>query len=524
MTKDSNSRTPGLPLSRRGFLNATMAIGIGALGASTLPGPTRAETPKKGGILKMGLGGGESTNNLDPAAAISEVPVHTLRAWGEPLLDINPDGTFDWRLAESAEPSKDAKTWAFKIRRGVQFHNGKTMTAEDVLATMRRHSDAKSKSAALGIMRGITDMKADGDNFIVTLAAPNIGLPFLMSTSALVIQPNGGLDNPGAGIGTNAYRVVENVPGVRYGFERFANYWDQSRGHFDQVQILVINDASARTAALQSGQVHIISKVSPKIAHLLKRAPGVEVKNVTGRAHYVFVMLCDTAPFDNNDLRMALKLAIDREEMVDKVLAGYGKVGNDFPINAAYPDFDDTIPQRTFDPVKAAEYYKKSGHDGSPIILRVSDVAFPGAVDAAQLFQQSAAKAGIPLQIKQEPGDGYWSEVWDKQPFCATYWGGRPTQDQMYSTVYLSTADWNETHFKNKKFDELLVQARGEFDDAKRKALYKEMDLLVRDEGGTICPMFNDYVEGIRSEVKGWEANSVWELMNGLAPHKCWFG
>ncbi|WP_352740387.1 ABC transporter substrate-binding protein [Mesorhizobium sp. M0213] len=235
-------------------------------------------------------------------------------------------------------------------------------------------------------------------------------------------------------------------------------------------------------------------------------------------------MQCDTAPFNNNDLRMALKFAIDREEMVHKILIGYGKVGNDFPINAAYPNFDDTIPQHTYDPRKAAEYYKKSGHDGLPIVLRVSDVAFPGAVEAAQLFQQSAAKAGIPLEIKREPGDGYWSEVYLKQPFRATYWGGRPVQDQMYSTAYLSTADWNETHFKNAKFDSLLVKARGESNSAKRKAIYKKMGLLVRDEGETILPMFNDYVEGVRDEVKGWEANNVWEVMNGLAPHKCWLG
>ena len=127
-------------------------------------------------------------------------------------------------------------------------------------------------------------------------------------------------------------------------------------------------------------------------------------------------MHCNTAPFDNNDLRMALKLAMDREEMVDKILRGYGSVGNDFPINSAYPLFSDDIEQRKFDPDKAAFHYKKSGHYGS-VLLRTSDVAFPGAVDAAQLYQQSCAKAGITIEVKREPGDGYWSEVWNKQPF-----------------------------------------------------------------------------------------------------------
>lgn len=169
---------------------------------------------------------------------------------------------------------------------------------------------------------------------------------------------------------------------------------------------------------------------------------------MSGRGHYVFIMHVDTAPFDANELRLALKYAINRQDMVDKILRGFGGVGNDFPINAAYPLFDASIPQREFDLAKAAEHYKASGHDGSPILLRVADGAFPGAVDAAALFQQSAQAAGIPLEIKREPNDGYWSEVWNVQPFCASYWGGRPVQDQMYTTAYLSTADWNDTRWK----------------------------------------------------------------------------
>jgi len=243
---------------------------------------------------------------------------------------------------------------------------------------------------------------------------------------------------------------------------------------------------------------------------------------VAGRGHYVFIMHCDKAPFDNKDLRMALKLAINREEMVEKILGGLGTAGNDFPINAAYPLFDNSIPQRVYDPVAAAEFYKKSGHDGSPITLRTASGAFPGAVEAAQLFQQSAAAAGIPLEIKREPDDGYWSDVWNVQPFCASYWGGRPVQDQMYSTAYLSTADWNDTKFKNARFDELLIAARAELNLDIRKGEYAEMANILRDEGGLILPMFNDFVSAIDNTVQGWMDDPNGELMNGRAPAKCW--
>ncbi len=510
-------------MSRREFMGRAAALGISAAVASTIfANAAKAATPNKGGTLKVGLQGGETTNSLDPALSASTVPFMNLRAFGECLVNVAPDGSLDFRAAESVEASDDGKVWTFKIRNGVEFHNGKTMTSEDVLRTMERHSNEEATSGALGIMKGIESMKADGDYFQVTLGTGNADLPYLIADYHLVIQPDGGFDNPAAGIGTGAYKVEVDEPGVRHVFTKFENYWDDTQGHFDAVENIVLNDATARTAALQSGQVHMIDRVEPKIAQLLARAPNLSVKSVAGPGHYVFIMHVDTAPFDNNDLRLALKYAINRQEMVDKILRGYGSVGNDFPINAAYPLFDDSIPQRKYDAAKAKEHYEKSGHDGSPIILRVADGAFPGAVDAAALFQQSAQAAGIPLEIKREPNDGYWSEVWNKQPFCASYWGGRPVQDQMYSTAYLSTADWNDTRFKRPEFDDMLLAARGELDPVKRKEIYSNMANMLRDEGGLICPMFNDFVEGVSNDVQGWIDDPNFGMMNGLAPQKCW--
>ena len=516
-------RIDAMRMDRRSFLNRTAAFGaVAAMGGATQALGASHATPNKGGILKMGLGGGESTNSLDPALAASQVPFHLNRTIGEPLVDVAADGSLEMRIAESIESTPDAKTWMFKIRQGVEFHNGKTLTPDDVLATLQRHSDKDSSSGAFGIMEGIESMKVDGDMVSVTLVAANADLPYLMADYHLMIQPDGGRANPADGIGAGAYKIIVNEPGVRHTFEKHANYWDESRGHYDGVEFIVINDATARMAAVQSGQVHIANRVDPKIAKLLSRAPGLTVQNVSGRGHYVFIMHCDTAPFDNKDLRLALKYAINRQEMVDKILDGYGSIGNDIPINAAYPLFDDSLPQRDYDVAKAAEHYKASGHDGSPIVLRVAEGAFPGAVDAGALFQQTAAAAGIPLEIKREPNDGYWSEVWNKQPFCASYWGGRPVQDQMYSTAYLSTADWNDTRFFNADFDALLIEARAELEPGKRKELYSKMAVMLHDEGGLICPMFNDFIEAVGDKVVGWEKNGVQEVMNGLAPHKTW--
>lgn len=349
-------------MNRREFVGRTTALGLSAGLASALYGKAAQAQAKKGGLLRAGMQGGESTNSLDPALAASEVPFAINMLWGEMLVDVGASGEIQYRLAEEISANSDATEWKFKIRQGVEYHNGQTVTAEDVIATLKRHTDEKAQSGALGIVQGISEMSASGDMVTLKLASGNADLPFLMADYHLVIQPGGGVDNPAAGIGAGPYKVVVNEPGVRHGFEKHANYWDPDLGHADQVEILVINDGTARAAALQSGQVHMMNRVDPKIAELISRVPGVQVKHVAGRGHYVFIMHVDKPPFDNSDLRMALKLAINRQEMVDKILGGLGSRGNDFPINSAYPLFDDSIPQREYDAAAAAEYYKKSGH------------------------------------------------------------------------------------------------------------------------------------------------------------------
>jgi peptide/nickel transport system substrate-binding protein len=510
-----------LRMNRRGFMGGAAAVG--ALATMGAPAFAAGEIPKKGGVLKLGMGGGETTDALDPGTSDSPVPFSVNRQWGDTVVNVTPDGQIEPRIAESYSTNADGTVWTFNIRQGVKFHDGTDMTAEDVAQTFRRHSDENSKSGALGIMKGIADIKVEGNAVVMTLGTGNADLPFLLSDYHLTIQPNGGFDDPNAAIGTGTYKLISAEPGVRYAFERNPNDWDPERGYYDGVEIIVINDATARSSALQSGQVHMINRIDPKVAKLLDRSPEAHVKNVSGRGHYVFIMHCDKAPFDNNDLRLALKYAINRQEMVDKILDGYGGVGNDSPINAAYPMFDETLPQRAYDIEKAKEHYAKSGHDGSPIELIVADTAFPGAVDAAALFQQSAEAAGIPLTIKRVPDDGYWSDVWNVQPFCASYWGGRPVQDQMWSTAYLSTADWNDTKFFRQDVDALILSARGETDPAKRKGLYAQINKIVNEEGGVICPMFNDFIDAIGDNIMGWENNPNYEMMGGFASAKTWF-
>ncbi|MCC9624727.1 ABC transporter substrate-binding protein [Thalassospira sp. MA62] len=517
------SRVTAHEMNRREFIGRSMAAGLTLAAATSLYGKAAmAQEPKRGGHLKLGLQGGASTDVIDPGKSSSQFTFAMNRNWGDTLVESHPtSGLAVPSLAESWEPNADASVWTFKIRKGVQFHDGSELTVDDAVQTLKRHTDEKSDSGALGVLKSIQNIENQGGDLVLTLSEGNADLPLLLSDYHLVVQPGGGFDNPNAGIGTGPFKIDNFEPGVRGTFVKNENDWRNDRGFVDSVEMIVMNDATARMAALSSGQVHFINRVDPKTVGLLKRAPNVEIQTTSGRGHYVFIMHCNTAPFDNNDLRLALKYAMDRETMVEKILGGYGKVGNDFPINETYALFPEGIEQRTYDPDKAAFHFKKSGHDGS-VLLRTSDVAFPGAVDAAVLYQETAKKAGIDIEIKREPGDGYWSNVWNVQPFSTSYWGGRPTQDQMYSTAYLSTSDWNDTRFFNADFDKILLEARAELDQEKRKEMYRDMAFMVRDTGGLILPMFNDFVNATTTNVSGFVHDIGNDMSNGYVATRLW--
>lgn len=510
-------------LDRRSFMKRAAALGVGS---AMLPGllgqAVQAATPQRGGHLVVGVSG-STTDSLDPATWAGHLSPTFGKTWGETLTEPHPvDKSPVPVLAESWEVEPGARVWSFNIRKGVTFHNGKSLTADDVVQTLQRHSREDSKSAALGIMRDIEDIRAEGSHkVIITLSGGNADFPALLSDYHLIIQPGGGFDQPDAGIGTGPYKIETVEPGVRYVSRRVEDHWREGVGYVDSIEVLVINDGTARMSALQSGRVHMIVQVDPKTARLLERQPGLSVENTKGGGHYVFSMQTNTAPFDNNDLRLALKYAIDREEIVKRILNGYGTVGNDFPINSTYAHFPEDIEQRGYDPDKARYHFKKSGHSG-PVVLRTSDGAFPGAVDTATLFQVSAAKAGIKLDVVREPSDGYWSNVWNVKPFCASYWSTRPVQDHIYSTAYKSGVDWNETKWSRDDFDQLIVSARTELDPQRRNELYRDMALMLRNEGGVIVPMFNDYIDGISSKVQGFRKDTSGHLSNYFAPIRCW--
>jgi peptide/nickel transport system substrate-binding protein len=393
-----------------------------------------------------------------------------------------------------------------------------------VIDSINHHRGDDSKSPAKPLLASITSIKADGDNVQIVLEAGNADLPYLLSDYHIGIMPSTGDGKVDwqSGTGTGGYIIKKFEPGVRSFLERNPNYWKQGRAHFDAVEVLSIVDVAARTNALTTGEIHLMDRCDLKTVHLLKRNRNVAILEVTGTQHYTFPMLTNQAPFDNNDIRLALKYAVDREEMVQKILRGHGRVGNDTPIAPA-TSFYAELEQRTYDPDKAKFHLKKAGAEGFTVDLSAADAAFAGAVDAAVLYKEHAAKAGITINVIREPNDGYWSNVWMKKGWSACYWGGRPTADWMFATAYEAGVAWNDTYWDNKKFNELLVKARVELDEAKRAEMYREMQVLVRDEGGVVVPMFANYVSAGTTDLAHDQVAGNWDLDGMKAMERWWF-
>ncbi len=492
-------------LSRRGFMQQGLAAGVSLSALSLAADKVYAATPKKGGHLRVAKGHGSTTDALDPGIIENGYTIGlSLGGYQGYLTQIGGDGSLQPSLAESWEASADAKTWTFKMRDGLEFHNGRSVTAADVVASINHHRGEDSTSAAAPLVSSVTDLRADGKNVVVVeLDAGNADFPFIMTDYHLPVMPanEDGSMNWQDLVGCGAYKIDNYDAGVSTALSRHANHWSDDVGHVDTVELLSIIDQNARTAAIVSGDVHVIDRVDLKTAALMGRKPGVNLVTATGTLHYSLPMLTDTAPFDDNNIRLAVKYAVNRQEIVDKILFGYGEVGNDHPIGSGQRYFNKDLPQREYDPDKARYHLKQAGLDSLAIEINASEAAFAGAVDAAILIQNSAKGAGIELKVNRTPNDGFWADHWIQSPFITSYWSGRPVEDQMFSTAYQSGVSWNETRQSHERFDKLLVDARAELNEDTRRAMYYEMQEIVHNEGGALIPMFASYVFAVADNV-----------------------
>lgn len=443
------------------------------------------------------------------------------------LTEVDGTGTVVPELATRWEASADAKKWIFNLRRGVEFHDGRMLTAQDVVFSINHHRRANSRSAAKGIVAAVESVESENQHTVAFhLQEANADFPFLMSDPHLTIVPDGtqGRDWE-KGIGTGGYVLQEWEPGYRAFAKRNPNYWKKDRAHFDEVETLGMANATSRIVALNVGQIDAMNRFQINLNHLLPKARDIQIINITGTKHYSMPMLTDRPPYNNNDVRLALKYAVDREQLLQKILKGYGMVGNDHPIAPNQKYHASELPQRVYNPDRARFHLKKAGMTDHTFRLHVADVAWPGAdaTAAAMLFKEHAAEAGIHIEVILVSDDGYWENVWMKKPWSMCYWSGRATADWMLSTAYAAESPWNDSFWRHARFNRLLKEARAELDEKRRSELYAQCQQIVQLEGGVIIPLFANILEVASNRLEINNPAGNWELDGHRAAERWWF-
>ncbi|MGM3160169.1 ABC transporter substrate-binding protein [Dickeya undicola] len=510
---EKDGKTPCSPLSqairevsltRRGvirLLSAGVVMSSGLLGFPELS--LADDKPVKGGKLRAAVSNASATDTLDPAKGSNNGDYTRQFMFYSGLTELDKNMIPQPALAESLETT-DGATWLFTLRPGVTFHDGKALSAQDVVYSLSRHKDPAVGSVAIKLAEPMQSITAVSPSQVkIVLAQPNFDLPSILATSAFLILQDGAKDFTKA-VGTGPYICKAFSPGVRSVGVRNPNYWKPGLPHLDEVELLGVTDQAARVNALLSGDLHVVATIGARDVKRLGESSQFGILESKSGMYSNLIIRADRTPGNNPDFVLAMKYMQPREMLLKTVMQGYGDIANDVPVPPWHPFYNKDLPQRPYDLDKARFHLKKAGLAGMKAEI-ITTPNIEGAVEGGQLLQQIGKSVGMDLQVRRVPYDGYWSSHWMKDPIGYGSINPRPTLDMLFSQFYRSDAPWNESGWKNDPFDQLLTAARSERDTAKRKQMYGDMQQLIYDHNSTLIPLFISSMDGYSKKVKGIE-------------------
>jgi peptide/nickel transport system substrate-binding protein len=516
----------GHAFTRRHILGGGMAVGVGALltacsGTPAAESSAVAGEPQSGGILRVGLVGGGAADTLDAHIPVATTDIARVVNLYEPLLYRDENFELQPLLALSAKPSADAKTWTVRLREGVLFHDGRTMTSSDVVATFARILDPESpKSGAASLVN--LDEIVVLDDYLLEFRLNTATATFddSLGQYALGIVPPD--YDPAQPVGTGPFQYKSFTAGQRSTFTRNENYWQENEPHLDELRILNFSDDNALINALLAAQVDAIGQVPLAMLEVLEADPSVNILNSETGAWLPFTMRVDRAPFDDVRVRKAFRLVVDREEMVEQVLGGYGTIGNDM-YGLYDPGYAEDLPQRVQNIERAKELLTEAGYpDGLEVELVTAPIQ-AGAVEAAQVFAQQALAAGINVTIRRVDTTTFFGDDYLQWDFAQDFWYTRNFLPQV-NNGSLPTSPYNETHWANAKFLELVEEATTTIDPTKRNALITEAQTIEYDEGGYIIWGHPNQADAYQGYVGGLIPNSTGLALSGFEFRRVWLG
>lgn len=443
---------------------------------------------------ELGFG---AQSSLDPISKgrVFQITEKIMSRLVRPGLDGKPQAD----LATSWEANEDATVWTFKLRDGVTFHDGASFEAADVVYSLNRVLDPDSDSPARSAVKMITKVEAlDNMTVQITLDTPFADMPLqLMDYRLRMLNEGSGDTIATTGNGTGPFKVETFDAEGTTVLVANPDYWEGAPG-VARMEVIGIADGQARLQALLGGQIDMERGITAQQQVMLKGSDKFNVQVIPTGNWRGLVFRTDVAPFSDLRVRKAVRMAADRQQLVQLVLGGEGVVACDTPVepNDQYRA-DLSCPQ---DIEGAKALLAEAGFpDGIDIDVHVATLE-PTWPTLAVAYQEQAAAAGIRVNVVQTPTDGYWSEVWMKKDVAATRWNERPA-DQALHEIYLSTAKWNESYYKDPAFDQMLADARRELDFDKRKAIYVAAQAHLLETSGTLIPYTVTKLIGVSSRV-----------------------
>ncbi|GKT16528.1 ABC transporter substrate-binding protein [Acidovorax sp. SUPP2522] len=508
------TRRDVLAMLMAGGMQATLAGGLAGMAVTA-----HAQTPRRGGRIRVAGATAAATDTLDPAKQSNQTDYSRGTMLYNGLFVLDGSLTPQPALAESSA-TQDAKTWVFTLRKGVTFHDGKALSPADVVFSILRHKDPATASKAKVLADQIETVKASGPNEVtIELTAPNADLPVILGTFHFHIVKEGTTDF-NAGIGTGPYKLKEFKPGVRSLMVRNDAYWKPGKPYLDEIEFVGIGDESARVNALLSGGMDLVASVNPRAVARVKGTPGYAIFTTQSGQYSDLILRKDMGPGANPDFILAMKYLFDREQMKKSIALDYAVIANDQPIDPTNRFYFKDLPQRTFDLDKAKFHLQKSGVTG-----KVPVVTSPAAMystETALLLQQSGQRIGLDLDIKRMPADGYWSNHWLNSPVGFGNVNPRPSADTILTQFFKSDAAWNESRWKSPQFDQLLLASRAETDLAKRRQMYADMQTMIHQDAGIGIPLFLASIDGHSTKLKGLSPIPLGGLMGYSFAEHVW--
>jgi peptide/nickel transport system substrate-binding protein len=495
----------GAALSASGLLAACGSSGTSSSGASSTGTPAPAQQKlKAGGVLRIGATGGGAKDTIDAHQPTTDPDI--MRQWNlyESLAVRSPDvSKLDMLIAESIEPvGSKPDAWTVRLKDGIEFHNGKTVGADDVIFSLQRITDPKDPkvgNSSISYIDRKNLKKIDERTVRIPLNLTNAAFPDDLGQYFNAIVPTD--YDPKKPVGTGPFKYQSFSPGERSVFVKNPNYWQPGRPYADQLVIIDFPDDTARTNALLGGQVEAINNLPAAQLAAVQGNPNLRVLSSPTGAWQPFTMRIDAAPFNDVKVRQAFRLMVDRKQMVQQVLSGQGSVAND--LYARYdPMYASDLPQRNQDLEQAKSLLQSAGKAGMTVELVTSPV-FNGIVEAAQVFAEQAKGAGVNVKVRKVDTGTFYGDNYLKWPFAQDFWASRVYLAQV-AQGDLPNSPFNETHWGKGKFESLINEARGTVDEAKRKEILHQAQQMQYDQGGYIIPYFSNIIDAYSSKVSGF--------------------